>query len=140
MNLFEHFRVHIAAAIEEAAREGAWPQGLDTSRVAVEPPREAAHGDLSTNAALVLTKEAGVKPRDFAEKLRPRLAMLEGVVSAEVAGPGFINLKLADGFWHARLAEILIAGPAYGDSKLGQRRKVNVEYVSANPTGPMHVG
>jgi len=140
MNLFEHFRVRIAAAIEEAAREGAWPQGLDTSRVAVEPPREAAHGDLSTNAALVLTKEAGVKPRDFAEKLRPRLAMLEGVVSAEVAGPGFINLKLADGFWHARLAEILIAGPAYGDSKLGQRRKVNVEYVSANPTGPMHVG
>ena len=140
MNLFEHFRVRIAAAIEEAAREGAWPQGLDTSRVAVEPPRDAAHGDLSTNAALVLTKEAGVKPRDFAEKLRPRLAMLEGVVSAEVAGPGFINLKLADGFWHARLGEILIAGPAYGDSKLGQRRKVNVEYVSANPTGPMHVG
>ena len=140
MNLFEHFRERIAAAIEEAAREGAWPKGLDTSRIAVEPPREAAHGDLSTNAALVLTKEAGVKPRDFAEKLRPRLEMLEGVVSAEVAGPGFINLKLADGFWHKRLAEILIAGPAYGDSKLGQRRKVNVEYVSANPTGPMHVG
>jgi arginyl-tRNA synthetase len=140
MNLFEHFRERIAAAIEEAAREGAWPKGLDTSRVAVEPPREAAHGDLSTNAALVLTKEAGVKPRDFAEKLRPRLASLDGVVSAEVAGPGFINLKLADEFWHARLAEILIAGPAYGDSKLGQGRKVNVEYVSANPTGPMHVG
>src|SRR3984885_4234482 len=140
MNLFEHFRVRIAAAIEEAAREGAWPQGLDTLRLAGDPPRDAAHGDLSTNAALVLTKEAGVKPRDFAEKLRPRLAMLEGVVSAEVAGPGFINLKLADGFWHARLGEILIAGPAYGDSKLGQRRKVNVEYVSANPTGPMHVG
>jgi arginyl-tRNA synthetase len=140
MNLFEHFRERIAAAIEEAAREGAWPKGLDTSRVAVEPPREAAHGDLSTNAALVLTKEAGVKPRDFAEKLRPRLASLDGVVSAEVAGPGFINLKLADGFWHARLVEILIAGPSYGDSKLGQGRKVNVEYVSANPTGPMHVG
>jgi len=140
MNLFEHFRERIAAAIEEAAREGAWPKGLDTSRIAVEPPREAAHGDLSTNAALVLTKEAGVKPRDFAEKLRPRLQSLEGVVSAEVAGPGFINLKLADGFWHARLAEILIAGPTYGDSKLGQGRKVNVEYVSANPTGPMHVG
>jgi len=140
MNLFEHFRERIAAAIEEAAREGAWPKGLDTSRIAVEPPREAAHGDLSTNAALVLTKEAGVKPRDFAEKLRPRLQSLEGVVSAEVAGPGFINLKLADGFWHKRLAEILVAGPSYGDSKLGQGRKVNVEYVSANPTGPMHVG
>ncbi|MGA3306465.1 MAG: arginine--tRNA ligase [Stellaceae bacterium] len=140
MNLFEHFRARIAAAIEDAAREGAWPEGLDTSRIAVEPPREAAHGDLSTNAALVLTKEAGVKPRDFAEKLRPRLQSLEGVVSAEVAGPGFINLKLADGFWHKRLAEILIAGPTYGDSKLGQGRKVNVEYVSANPTGPMHVG
>ena len=140
MNLFEHFHARIAAAIEDAAREGDWPKGLDTSRIAVEPPREAAHGDLSTNAALVLTKEAGVKPRDFAEKLRPRLAMLDGVVSAEVAGPGFINLKLADGFWHKRLAEILVAGPSYGDSKLGQGRKVNVEYVSANPTGPMHVG
>ena len=140
MNLFEHFHARIAAAIEDAAREGDWPKGLDTSRIAVEPPREAAHGDLSTNAALVLTKEAGVKPRDFAEKLRPRLQSLEGVVSAEVAGPGFINLKLADGFWHKRLAEILVAGPSYGDSKLGQGRKVNVEYVSANPTGPMHVG
>ena len=140
MNMFKHFHERIAAAIEDAAREGAWPRGLDTSRIAVEPPREAAHGDISTNAALVLTKEAGVKPRDFAEKLRPLLESLEGVVSAEVAGPGFINLRLADGFWHARLAEILIAGPAYGNSKLGQGRKVNVEYVSANPTGPMHVG
>ncbi len=140
MNLFKHFHERISAAIEDAARDGAWPRGLDTARIAVEPPREAAHGDISTNAALVLTKEAGLKPRDFAEKLRPLLESLEGVVSAEVAGPGFINLRLADGFWHARLAEILIAGPAYGDSKLGQGRKVNVEYVSANPTGPMHVG
>ncbi len=140
MNLFKHFHERIAAAIEEAARNGAWPRGLDTSRIAVEPPREASHGDISTNAALVLTKEAGVKPRDFAEKLRPLLQSLEGVVSANVAGPGFINLKLADGFWHARLADILVAGPAYGDGKLGQGRRVNVEYVSANPTGPMHVG
>jgi arginyl-tRNA synthetase len=139
-NIFVHFRERIEAAIEDAAREGAWPRGLDMSRIAVEPPREVSHGDISTNAALVLTKEAGVKPRDFAEKLRPRLASLEGVVSAEVAGPGFINLRLADAFWQARLADILLAGPAYGDSKLGQGRKVNVEYVSANPTGPMHVG
>jgi len=139
-NIFVHFRERISSAIEEAAREGAWPQGLDMSRIAVEPPRENAHGDISTNAALVLTKEAGVKPRDFAEKLRPRLASLEGVVSAEIAGPGFINLRLADRFWQARLADILLAGPAYGDSNLGQGRKVNVEYVSANPTGPMHVG
>src|SRR5665213_3044274 len=140
MNLFRDFHDRIAAEIEALAAEGAWAPGLDTSRISVEPPRDPAHGDVSANAAMVLAKAAGMKPRDFAEKLRPRLARLEHVVSAEVAGPGVINLKLTDDVWQARLGDILRAGPAYGDSKLGQGRKVNVEYVSANPTGPLHVG
>ena len=134
MNLFAYFHDKIAAEI------AALGFTLDTSRMSVEPPRDPAHGDVSANAAMVLAKGAGMKPRDFAEKLRPRLAKLDHVTAAEVAGPGFINLRLDNAFWYARLAEILRAGPAYGDSTAGQGRTVNVEYVSANPTGPMHVG
>ena len=140
MNLYAYFKQQVAASIEALAQEGALPAGLDTARITIEPPRDPAHGDLSANAAMVLANAAKMKPRDFAEKLLPRLAKLPQVTSAEIAGPGFINLRLADGFWHGQLGEILRAGPAYGDSKLGQGRKVNVEYVSANPTGPMHVG
>src|SRR5665213_3411148 len=140
MNLFRDFHGRIAAEVEALAAEGAWAPGRDSPRISVEPPRDPAHGDVSANAAMVLAKAAGMKPRDFAEKLRPRLARLEHVVSAEIAGPGFINLKLTDDFWQARLGDILRAGPTYGDSKLGRGRKVNVEYVSANPTGPLHVG
>ncbi|HZB89831.1 MAG TPA: arginine--tRNA ligase [Stellaceae bacterium] len=136
MNLFSHFRDLVIA--ELAALE--LPAGLDTSRVAVEPPRDPAHGDIATNAAMVLAKPAGLQPRALAERLIERLRRLGDVTAAEVAGPGFINLRLADAFWHARLAEILRAGPAYGDATFGAGRKVNVEYVSANPTGPMHVG
>ena len=134
MNLFAYFHDKIAAEI------AALGFALDTSRMSVEPPRDPAHGDVSANAAMVLAKGAGMKPRDFAEKLRPRLAKLDHVTAAEVAGPGFINLRLDNEFWYARLAEILRTGPAYGDSTAGQGRTVNVEYVSANPTGPMHVG
>jgi arginyl-tRNA synthetase len=134
MNLFAYFHDKIAAEIAALGFE------LDTSRMSVEPPRDPAHGDVSANAAMVLAKGAGMKPRDFAEKLRPRLARLDHVTAAEVAGPGFINLRLDAAFWYARLGEILRAGPAYGDSTAGQGRTVNVEYVSANPTGPMHVG
>jgi arginyl-tRNA synthetase len=134
MNLYSHFHRLIVGEIAEMA------PGLDPSRVAVEPPRDPAHGDLSTNAAMVLAKAAKMAPRAFAEALKARLEKLPDVRAAEVAGPGFLNLRLADGFWHARLAEILRAGPAYGDSTMGQGRAVNVEYVSANPTGPLHVG
>jgi len=134
MNLFAYFHDKIAAEI------AALGFALDTSRMSVEPPRDPAHGDVSANAAMVLAKGAGMKPRDFAEKLRPRLAKLDHVTAAEVAGPGFINLRLDNAFWYARLAEILRVGPAYGDSTMGQGRTVNVEYISANPTGPMHVG
>ncbi|HYM30572.1 MAG TPA: arginine--tRNA ligase [Candidatus Cybelea sp.] len=140
MNPFAEFRQRIAAAVAELAREGALPQNLDLSGLTVEPPRDAAHGDIATNAALVLAKQAGMKPRDIAEKLAPVLGADADVTSAEIAGPGFVNLRLADGFWYARLAEILTAGVAYGDSTIGAAAKVNVEYVSANPTGPMHIG
>ena len=140
MNLFSHFREIVANEISELTRQGALPGGLDTSRIGVEPPRDPAHGDLATNAAMVLAKPARLAPRALAEMLVARLKARGEVVSAEVAGPGFINLRLADRFWHERLADLLRAGAAYGDSKMGAGRPVNVEYVSANPTGPMHVG
>jgi arginyl-tRNA synthetase len=136
MNLFSHFR---DVVIAELAAIGL-PAGIDTSRVAIEPPRDPAHGDIATNAAMVLAKPAGLAPRALAEKLVERLRARGEVTGAAVAGPGFINLRLADSFWHERLAEILQAGPAYGDSAIGAGKAVNVEYVSANPTGPLHVG
>ncbi len=116
------------------------PAGLDFTRVTVEPPRDPSHGDLATNAAMVLAKAAGSPPRAIAEPLAEALRSADAVESVEVAGPGFINLRLAADFWQARLAEILQAGPAYGDSQLGQGQRVNVEYVSTNPTGPLTVG
>jgi arginyl-tRNA synthetase len=140
MNLFEHFHDVVAAEVRALVEAGALPEGLDLSRIAVEPPRDPAHGDLSTNAAMVLAKPAGKNPRELAQKLAERLRQHADIVSADVAGPGFLNLKLVDAFWHARLAEILRAGPAYGDSRMGQGRRVNVEFVSANPTGPLTAG
>jgi arginyl-tRNA synthetase len=136
MDLFSHFRDVVVAELGALSL----PPGLDLSRVAVEPPRDPAHGDLATNAAMVLAKPAGMAPRALAEQLVERLSRHPDVTDAEVAGPGFINLRLADRFWHARLGEILRAGPAYGDSALGAGKRVNVEYVSVNPTGPLHVG
>ncbi len=140
MDHFRYLHGKVIAILDALAGEGAVPSGLDTSRVAVEPPREAEHGDVATNAAMVLSKAAGMKPRDLAELIVAKLQELDEVTSAEAAGPGFINMRLADGFWLDRLKDILAAGVAYGDSDLGRGKKVNVEYVSANPTGPMHVG
>ncbi len=112
----------------------------DASRVLAEPPRDASHGDVATNAALVLSKAVGMKPRDLAELIVPRIAADVSVTSAEVAGPGFVNIRLSDDFWCDRLREILTAGPAALIPNLGEGRRANVEYVSANPTGPLHVG
>ncbi len=140
MNLFRAFEDKLGAAIDQLAAEGLLPEGLDLDRLTVEPPRDPAHGDISTNAALALAKPAGLKPRDLAGRLADLLADLPEVTAAEVAGPGFLNLRLADRFWRDRLRELLLAGPSYGDSTLGAGVQVNVEFVSANPTGPMHVG
>jgi arginyl-tRNA synthetase len=140
MNLFTYFASEIAASLENLAADGKLPAGLDFSRVTVEPPRDPAHGDVSTNAGLVLSKPAGLAPRAIAELLAEVLRAHEAVTEISIAGPGFLNWRLRDSFWHDRLRDVLKAGRAYGDSTLGQGVKVNVEYVSANPTGPMHVG
>ena len=140
MNVFSYFHAEIVALLGRLAAEGKLPAGLDLAKLVVEPPRDAAHGDLSTNAALVLTKQAGMPPRAIAELLAVALRAHPAVTEADIAGPGFLNWRLTDEFWQARLKDVLAAGPAYGASTVGQGVKVNVEYVSANPTGPMHVG
>ncbi|HEX6979372.1 MAG TPA: arginine--tRNA ligase [Alphaproteobacteria bacterium] len=140
MNLYNYFRDEVIRNLGELAAAGQIPGNLDLSRITTEPPREAAHGDVSTNAALVLAKAAGMKPRDIAALLVERLRAHPDVIGAEIAGPGFVNLRLSAGFWRARLAEIIATGERYGASDMGKGQTVNVEYVSANPTGPMHVG
>ncbi len=140
MNLFNYFLDEVKVSVERLVGAGALPAGLDFGRIAVEPTRDPAHGDISTNAAMVLAKPAGKNPRELAELVADALREHSAVTSADVAGPGFVNLRLGDDFWHARLAEIVRVGPAYGDSTMGGGEKVNVEYVSANPTGPLHVG
>lgn len=138
--LYHKFEAHVADALARLAADGDLPAGLDLRNVAVEPPRDAANGDLATNAAMVLAKPAGLKPRDIAMMLAQKLARLPDVDSAEPAGPGFLNLTLTPDVWRAELAAILSDGVDYGRSDLGKGTTVNVEYVSANPTGPMHMG
>ncbi|WP_417450261.1 arginine--tRNA ligase [Kordiimonas sp.] len=140
MNVFTHFRGALETLLTTLAKEGKLPDGLDFRNIAVEPPRDASHGDIATNAGLVLAKQAGMKPSDIAELLKPGLAALADVESVEIAGPGFINLRLAPSFWQGQVKAILEAGTGFGDSTMGGGEKINVEYVSANPTGPMHVG
>jgi arginyl-tRNA synthetase len=140
MNVFSLFTDHVRSSVEALERAGVFSATPDLSRIVVEPPREASHGDLATNAAMALAKEARAKPRDLAEKLAVELRRVDGVTGAEVAGPGFINLTLDPKIWRGALAAAIAAGTRYGGSQLGRGEKVNVEYVSANPTGPMHVG
>ncbi|PWK61127.1 arginine--tRNA ligase [Roseicyclus mahoneyensis] len=140
MTLFADIHVATLAALSALEAEGTLPAGLDRSAVAVEPPRDAAHGDMATNAAMVLAKPAGMKPRDIAEALAVKLVADPRIASAEAAGPGFLNLRLTAEAWRGVIAAILDQGAAYGRSDMGQGRRVNVEYVSANPTGPLHVG
>ncbi|WP_170348984.1 arginine--tRNA ligase [Ruegeria atlantica] len=140
MNLFSEIRGLVLDALAQMQSEGALPEGLSFDNVAVEPPRDAAHGDMATNAAMVLAKPAKMKPRDIADVLAGKLAADDRITSAEVAGPGFLNLRLAPSVWQGVLAAVLEKGTDYGRSTMGQGQKVNVEYVSANPTGPLHVG
>jgi len=139
-HLFADVLDRVQAALAALAADGALPAGLDTARVVVEPPRDPAHGDMATNAAMVLAKDAGRKPRELAEALAAKLASDDLIASATVAGPGFINLTLKNAVWADVLRTVLRTGADYGRSRIGGRARVNVEYVSANPTGPMHVG
>ena len=139
MNPYRHFIGEIEAALRAMQAAGELPAELDFSAITAEPPRDAAHGDIATNAAMVLAKASARKPRDIAEPLLARLKANPDIIDGAVAGPGFLNLKIADGFWRARLRDCLKAGTTYGDSSMGKGAKVNVEYVSANPTGPLHV-
>ena len=140
MNVFQHFRDRAVAALQALQQDGKLPSGLDLARVVIEPPRDPSHGDLSCNAAMVLAKPAGMNPRAVATLLADTLRAEAHVEAVEIAGPGFINLRLDASFWRARVRDVLTAGVSYGDSAMGAGRPVNVEYVSANPTGPMHVG
>lgn len=141
MNIFSHFETIVRQALERLAeREGLKAADLPLAAIKVEPPRERAHGDLATNAALVLARPLKRKPREIADLLAEELRGLPEIATIEIAGPGFVNLRLASDFLRARLPEILRHGTGYGASIIGGGEKVNIEYVSANPTGPMHVG
>ncbi|MFZ5835596.1 MAG: arginine--tRNA ligase [Pseudomonadota bacterium] len=139
MNIFKDFDDKITATCM-ASIAGISSGQLAASGKTCEAPRDPAHGDLSTNVAMVLAKPAGMKPREIAEMLVPRMREYEGVAAVEIAGPGFINLRLTPAYWHRLLAGILLEAPHYGVSSIGAGLRVNIEYVSANPTGPMHVG
>ncbi|MFD1613118.1 arginine--tRNA ligase [Sphingomonas tabacisoli] len=140
MTLHARFTAAIDAVLDDLTADGALPAGLARAAVTVEPPRDVSHGDLATNAAMVLAKPAGTNPRALAEAIVAKLRALPEVAGAEIAGPGFINLRLADGTWREELRAIHADGADYGRSHMGDGKRVNVEYVSANPTGPMHMG
>ncbi len=139
MNVFEHVEERIGACLAQLQQDGFLPADL-APRIEAETPRDPSHGDVATNIAMVLAKPAGMKPRDIAEALVPLLAAYPEIASAEIAGPGFINLRLEPEFWHGIARHVLETGADYGRADIGKGEKINVEYVSANPTGPMHVG
>ncbi len=139
MNLFNDIRALVIDALGAMVAEGALPAGLNTDAVSVEPPRDTGHGDMATNAAMVLAKPAGLQPRTIADALAVKLAQDPRVTEATVAGPGFLNLRLAQSVWQGVVRSAL-TDPSFGQSTIGRGQRVNVEYVSANPTGPLHVG
>lgn len=138
--LYARFAAHIDAALDALEADGVLTAGVDRRNVTVEPPRDASHGDLATNAAMVLAKPAGMNPRALAEALSAKLSALDEVAGVDVAGPGFINMKLTEDAWRSEVQLIADRGETYGRSTIGAGKTVNVEYVSANPTGPMHMG
>lgn len=140
MNLYHHIKSQLLDIIAELQSSGTLPEGLNTGAITIEPPRDPSHGDVATNAAMVLAGQAKMKPRDVADIIAGPLKSLDGVIEVSVAGPGFINLSFAAAFWQAAVPAILRLGTSYGDSDIGRNQKINVEYVSANPTGPLHIG
>src|SRR6201998_4441759 len=140
IHLFADVLARVHAICAGLAAEGNWPAGTDFSRVVVEPPRDASHGDMATNAAMVLAKEAKSRPRDLAEAIAARLRADPLIEKVDIAGPGFINLTLKLSAWTDALRTVLREGESFGRIAAASAGKVNVVYVSANPTGPMHVG
>ena len=140
MDIFAGFHGRILAAVQQLKHDGVLPHEASIEGITLEPPKDASHGDLATNAAMVLAKAAGKPPRALAERLAPLIAADSYVDKVEVAGPGFINLTLSRAFWPSVLRMLLGQGGAYGKSAIGKGEAINLEYVSANPTGPMHVG
>ncbi len=140
MNFFHQFRQEIIKALETLVKKDLLPKGLNFDKITTEPPRDPIHGDIATNAALILAKPTQKKPRDLAHLIADALKSLPFVEDVLVAGPGFINLKLIPNFWHQELLTILKEKRNYGSSTLGLGEKINLEYVSANPTGPIHAG
>jgi arginyl-tRNA synthetase len=139
-HLFADVQARVEAVCRDLQADGALPPGLDLGRIVVEPTKNSAHGDMACNAAMVLAKDAGRKPRELADEIADRLRADDLVAAVEVAGPGFINLTLKPAAWTDALRSVFEFGRGYGQVTMGQGAKVNVEYVSANPTGPMHVG
>jgi arginyl-tRNA synthetase len=140
MTIYSVMAAHLDAALDALETGGLLPAGIGRAAVTIEPPRDASHGDMATNAAMVLAKGAGTNPRALAEALVPKLEALQEVASVSIAGPGFINLTLTEQAWRDEIATITASGADYGRSDRGGGRTVNIEYVSANPTGPMHMG
>ena len=140
MNLFTHVREILIEVLKELSAQGVLPIDTDFSNITVEPPKDSRHGDMSTNAAMVLSKSVEVKPRELAQIISEALSPKEIISSVDIAGPGFINITLSNFSWHGLLSTVLMSGVNFGKSGMGSSQKVNVEFVSANPTGPLHVG
>lgn len=140
MNLFTHVREIVIEVLKELSAQSVLPTDTDFSNITVEPPKDSRHGDMSTNAAMVLSKSVEVKPRELAQIISEALSPKEIISSVDIAGPGFINITLSNSSWHDLLSAILMSGVNFGKSGMGSSQKVNVEFVSANPTGPLHVG
>ncbi|PCH99866.1 MAG: arginine--tRNA ligase, partial [Alphaproteobacteria bacterium] len=140
MNLFNEFEKEVKAVIADLSNDGKLPAAVDVTKVTVESPRDPSHGDLATNAAMVLSKQAGMNPRALAEILAEGIETIHDVKSVEIAGPGFVNIFLKQKVWQDVLHSVYAAGTDFGKSTIGKGKKVMVEFVSANPTGPLTVG
>ena len=140
MNLFTHVREILIDILHDLSTQGILPADTDFSQITVEPPKDSRHGDMATNAAMILSKSVETKPRELAKIISESLSQNEIVLSVDIAGPGFINISLSEACWHSLLSSVLLNGINFGRSNIGSSKKVNVEFVSANPTGPLHVG
>ncbi|MEI6730176.1 MAG: arginine--tRNA ligase [Pseudomonadota bacterium] len=140
MNLYTNIKKQIIAILEDLQQQAILPSDAVFDHIDVSPTREASHGDMATNAAMILAAKTGKKPKELAEIISERIKNIEHIEKVEIAGPGFINLYFKPEFWQQIIPAILKDGNSYGNSSLGAGQNINVEYVSANPTGPMHVG